>query len=301
MHLLAPYFEPYEKQDQEQGRLRDAFAPLGIHYMPWCALNYDPLPSCDAVFWQGISTYYRRQERFHQLLKMADDRGVPSVNSTALIRWNAYKHYLRELQQNNIPILPTYWLDGFDQNAIARLCAQENISHYVIKPVISAGAYLTFRITDDAALAHAEAAYACLPSQPIMLQPFAPEILEDGEWSFLFFGGEFSHCVQKRAAAGDYRIQHTHGGHYAQTTPAPALLAQAAHVLACLPEAPIYARVDGIRRDGTLLLMEVELIEPYLYLDAAPHSTAHLADAIANALTSTTSPKLHTPPSAAAL
>jgi len=135
-------------------------------------------------------------------------------------------------------------------------------------------------VKGDAGLREAKAAYAALPPQPVMLQPFADEILSDGEWSFIFFGGKLSHCVNKRAKQGDYRIQHTHGGRYEKVTPPPELLTQAEAVLAALPEAPTYARVDGIRRDGALLLMEVELIEPYLYLDAYPEGLALLAEAV---------------------
>ena len=281
MHLLAPYFEPYAKQEEEQDRLRAAFAHVGVQYVPWCALNDDALPACDAIFWQGISTYYVRQDRFAQLLDMADAAGVRSINTTSLIRWNADKQYLRTLEAAGVPIVPTHWLERFDATAIAAWAAQQNVAEYIVKPAVSAGAYLTFRVADAAGLAKAEAAYADAPDQPVMLQPFAQEILDDGEWSFIFFGGRLSHCVNKRAKDGDYRIQHTHGGHYAKVEPAPELLEQAKAVLSVLPETPVYARVDGIRRNGNLLLMEVELIEPYLYLDAHPEGLSMLTKAVA--------------------
>ena len=118
----------------------------------------------------------------------------------------------------------------------------------------------------------------------MMLQPFAPEIVTEGEWSFLFFSGEFSHAVCKTPAQGDYRIQHYHGRRYTHVTPTPQQLEQARQVMESLPQIPAYGRVDGIMRNGKLLVMEVELIEPFLYMlpdeDAVTRAAAALANTV---------------------
>lgn len=100
----------------------------------------------------------------------------------------------------------------------------------------------------------------------MMVQPFMPKIQEEGEYSFIFIYGSFSHALLKQAKAGDYRIQSTYGGVETAITPSDDDLADAAAILDILREIPLYARVDMLRGDdGRLLLMELELIEPYLY------------------------------------
>ena len=99
-----------------------------------------------------------------------------------------------------------------------------------------------------------------------MVQPLIGEVRDPGEWSLLFFGGQFSHAVLKRPAAGDYRVQWEFGGSAEAMAPPRALIADAERVLAAAPGTTVYARVDGVERDGHLTLMELELIEPHLFL-----------------------------------
>ncbi|MGB6231209.1 MAG: hypothetical protein WBF53_13900, partial [Litorimonas sp.] len=109
-----------------------------------------------------------------------------------------------------------------------------------------------------------------LPPEGALIQPFLPSVVEEGEYSFLYFGGRFSHAVLKTAKPGDYRIQSLYGG--AETTYRPRAdeIKAADAVLATLDETPLYARVDLLRgSNGKLALIELEMIEPYLYL---PHA-----------------------------
>ena len=158
----------------------------------------------------------------------------------------------------------------------------------VIKPVVSASATDTWscqgitsadeqRFRD--ALQHA--------ARGVMVQPFLPEIVRHGEWSLVFLAGQFSHAVVKRPADGDFRVQEEHGGTAQPTVPSAVLVEDAARVLqaaalcAGVGHADIlYARIDGVERDGRLLLMECEAIEPTLYLATSPTAAESLADAI---------------------
>ena len=93
---------------------------------------------------------------------------------------------------------------------------------------------------------------------------------EEGEYSFLYFGGVFSHALIKTAKPGDYRIQSAFGGQETIYQPSAEELAGANDILATLDSPPLYARVDLLRGlDGDLALIELEMIEPYLYL---PHA-----------------------------
>jgi hypothetical protein len=113
-----------------------------------------------------------------------------------------------------------------------------------------------------------------------MLQPFVPEVSAAGEWSLLFLGGRFSHAVRKRPAAGDYRVQWEFGGTAETGVPANQVIADAEGVLAAVPGRPLYARVDGVERGGRLVLMELELIEPHLFLGWDASAAGRLARVI---------------------
>ena len=115
---------------------------------------------------------------------------------------------------------------------------------------------------------------------PMMAQGFLPTIQTEGEYSFIFIDGEFCHCLIKRAAAGDYRIQSLYGGKEEAVTPSADDLAAAKAIISVLDEPPLYGRVDMIRgKDGGLLLMELELIEPYLYPIEGPELGERMAAA----------------------
>ena len=113
-----------------------------------------------------------------------------------------------------------------------------------------------------------------------MAQPFLPEVVEQGEWSLVFFRGEWSHAVVKRPREGDFRVQWTHGGRHAGVAPPAGLVEQARAALAAAPAPGLYARVDGVVRDGRFLLMELEQIEPYLFFGERPGSSDRFVEAI---------------------
>ena len=113
-----------------------------------------------------------------------------------------------------------------------------------------------------------------------MIQPFLPAIQREGELSFIFVSGQFSHALIKRASAGDYRIQSLYGGTETALLPTPADRTAAQGIMEMLPFAkvPLYARIDMVRLDGGgLAVIEAELIEPYLYPLQGPGFGAMLA------------------------
>ena len=115
---------------------------------------------------------------------------------------------------------------------------------------------------------------------PAMIQPFLPAIQREGELSFIFVDGQFSHALVKRASVGDYRIQTLYGGTEIALDPSPADRTQAQGVMAMLPfaQSPLYARIDMVRLEsGPPALIEAELIEPYLYPLQGPAFGAKLA------------------------
>jgi glutathione synthase/RimK-type ligase-like ATP-grasp enzyme len=281
MKLLAPHLEPYAGQQTEQKLLAESLEKQGIIYTP-CQVKEGVLPEGEAIFWQGISGYHHQMALFESLLKQAEARRIISFNTPDMMRWNAKKTYLRELEKKGVSVIPTLWLEGWDSAKIKDWAAAEKYETLIIKPAISAGAFLTYQVktNDKVTLKTIGEEYTKSTRNTLMIQPFCEEIISEGEWSFLFFDGIFSHAVLKTPKAGDYRIQHVHGGTYRKITPESNMLKKFKNILSHLPEKPFYARVDGIQRGGEFLLMEVELIEPYFYLDAAPEQADFFAKAM---------------------
>jgi hypothetical protein len=150
----------------------------------------------------------------------------------------------------------------------------------VIKPSISAGADRTFCLTRGDPIPFA------ILEKEMLIQPMMRSIQSEGEYSLFLFGGRFSHAILKRPAPGDFRVQEQFGGGETQVEPPADALAMATATLAMLPAAPLYARVDMLRdAGGDFCLMELEAIEPSLFLGHAPDGGAGFAAAIQSRMT----------------
>jgi len=120
----------------------------------------------------------------------------------------------------------------------------------------------------------------------VLVQPFIEEVEREGEYTFIFIDGALSHTTIKRAAVGEFRVQTEYGGSVTSIEPPAGLAVQAAEAFDMVPETQLYARVDGVARDKELLLTELELIEPNLFLNHATGAADRLAHAIARRLAS---------------
>ena len=114
----------------------------------------------------------------------------------------------------------------------------------------------------------------------LLVQPFLPEVVGSGEWSAIFLGGAFSHSVLKRPAPGDFRVQEELGGRSEPGTAPTSIRALGEAALARVPGLVAYARVDAVVTPSGPLLMELELIEPALYLASSPDAGRRFAEAI---------------------
>ena len=204
------------------------------------------------------------------------------VNPAAVIAWNSHKGYLRELAAGGVATVPTLWIERAATDAGARLAAQ-GWEEVVVKPAVSIGAIgaLRARADDPACNAHLESLVA---AGDVMVQPFVRSIAEAGEASLIYFGGVFSHAICKRPAAGDYRVQDMYGGTVHPHAPGAAERALAEAVLQHAPAATTYARVDLVSHEGRPVLMELEAIEPELFLGATPGAAANFAAELARQL-----------------
>lgn len=222
--------------------------------------------------------YHQDPPRWHALLDRLEREAVPTINPVPLLRWNSDKRYLSELGAKGIATIPTRLVEALDETALA-LARAEFGEELVIKPPVSASAYGTHR------LGAGEAAPAEALGQAMMIQPFLRSVANEGEYSVMLFGGEFSHSIVKRPKAGDYRVQPHLGGTEVKCEPPTGAIELAHAALAAAPAEAAYARVDMVRdNQGRLAIIELELIEPSLWLQHAPDGGAGFASAVRAAL-----------------
>ncbi|GAB3223237.1 ATP-grasp domain-containing protein [Spirosoma arcticum] len=220
----------------------------------------------DGVVVRSCWDYHRHAERFQSWLSRLAEESVRVYNPVAQLVWNMDKRYLRDFASVGIAIPPTIWLTGTDGPSLQEVIEQTNWSAIVMKPAVSGGAYQTYAF-NRAEVAQFEPISQTLRQQTtVLVQPLLPQVLADGEWSLLFFNGCYSHAVLKRAAPAEFRVQTQWGGTVQAGTPPANYITQATAVLAQVTPVPLYARVDGVGINGQFVLMELELIEPVLFL-----------------------------------
>ena len=222
--------------------------------------------SYDILLVKSPWDYFDKIDAFYAWLKFIQAAKIPMLNPADVILWNADKLYLKDVEKAGINIVPTIWLDkgnAFDATSVFAALESDRI---IFKPRISGGAKNTWLLNLNLDHQKIGEINTLLKSEDYMAQPFLEEVATKGEWSFIFFNGKFSHCVLKTAKAGDFRVQHFLGGAI-HTMQAPDHLLQKAQEIADkFTSKCMYARVDGVEVDGELLLMELELTEPFLFL-----------------------------------
>jgi len=231
----------------------------------------------EAVVFRTCWDYHLHSADFIALLDRLESLKVRAFNPVSTVRWNMNKSYLQTMAQRGVSVIPSVWLTQDTRQSLADVMDAQGWQEVVVKPMISAAAYLTERVTRaqaDAAQAHLEQAIA---NGGAIVQRFMPEILDEGEWSVIFIDGAYSHSLIKRPKDGDFRVQ---SGIWSPAEPPAALHEAARALLATLDEMPLYARVDGVLHNGQFMLMELELIEPYLAFEQVEGSAERFAAAL---------------------
>ncbi len=257
-------------------RLEPGLAEAGVRArpLPWT----DPLDgSADAILPMLAWGYHVAPARWLARLGEVEAAGQRLINPAPLLRWNTDKAYLAELQAAGAPVVPSLILDRLTPPDIETARRRFGCDIVVAKPRISGGSHQTLRLAPGDPLDGA-------PDGGAILQPFLPAVGEEGELSLFYFDGDFSHAVTKVPVPGDFRVQQQFGGVSHRVDPWPGALEAAARVLAAVPPLT-YARIDLIRcLDGSLGLMELEIIEPDLFLADAPEAGVRFGAAVARAI-----------------
>jgi len=203
------------------------------------------------------------------------------ANPLEIVKWNADKKiYLQDIEKQGGKIVPTIWSETrIDTREIQTWFAQLQTDEIVIKPTVGANAQHTFRLRRGEA--DGDALSTVYDGRSYMVQPFMRGIVEEGEFSLFYFNGEYSHAILKTPKAGDFRVQEEHGGIIQAAKPPADLSATGAKIMKCVSPTPLYARVDFVRTEaGEFLVVELELIEPSMYLRQAEHAPRMFAEAI---------------------
>jgi glutathione synthase/RimK-type ligase-like ATP-grasp enzyme len=238
----------------------------------------------DAVIVRSPWNYHQHPEKFATWIERIERLGVRVLNPPRVMRWNMHKFYLRDLQHQGFRIPETVWIDRNATLSLTQLFEQTGWQQAVIKPAISATAFHTLLVESHEAETHQAAFDAIIRLGDVLAQQFMPAIRTEGEWSLMFFEKAYSHAVVKKPRLGDFRVQNDFGGTYKRVEPPPALVELGIRLLQRIPEPLPYARIDGIWADSQFFLMELELIEPMLFLEADPPSAQRMAVAISKYL-----------------
>ncbi len=265
--------------------LLEAATAAGLRPFPvvWDATRPEVLLGC-AVLLRSTWDYHLKADVFRAWLAGLEQHGIPVFNPLPLVRWNLDKRYLRQLAERGVAVVPTHWVEAPDDDALLAWVGSCGATRVVVKPAVGANASGAGLFASHDVLGVRRAVLGLLGHGAVMVQPFVDAVITHGEWGLVFVDGVFSHAVNKRPATGDYRVQESHGGTSTVAVPPPAVRHVASHVLAQLEEVPLYARVDVVLLDGAPALMELELVEPSLFLTDAPQAAQRMVDGLVRRL-----------------
>ena len=237
---------------------------------------FEPFANAAAVVIRSTWDYHEAPDAYLVWLDRLDPRRT--FNEPSLIRWNLSKAHVLDLARRGARV-PRSLETAAEPHAIARALDTLGLREGVIKPLIGASGLGVERVTRGNEAVAVERARARKALDRVLVQEFMTEI-RDGELAGVFFDGAFSNGLRRRAAAGEFRINSQYGGTLEQAALPTGVADTMATAVSLLPHPALYARVDGVVRDGRFVLMELEVNEPGLGLDLAPGSADRFAEAL---------------------
>jgi hypothetical protein len=231
--------------------------------------------NADVVVLRSVWDYHLRVEEF---LAWIDNlsRSTLVLNHPDLVHWNADKRYLLDLSRAGFDLPRLIRLEEGEKRNLAELLQEQNFNRAVLKPVVSASGFQTHALTRADCLSFQAEFESLARSRAMLLQEYVPEITTNGEWSLMFFGGGYSHAVRKLPKLGDFRVQAEYGGTHQIDPPPKPVLNVAKRVVEQFAANTVYARIDVVERGSSPLIMELELIDPELFLTDFPDAVHRL-------------------------
>lgn len=276
MHVAIATCANLPEVDPDQDLLLDALAKRGVDARLH-AWDDEPGPLSQARLCVIRSTwnYYHALERFLAWAERAAEQ-TRLLNPLSVVRWNVHKGYLRDLQSRRIAVVPTQWIGRGDGASLEAAMHALGARKVVVKPAVSAASFDTMRV-DAANLREGEEHLRRVVARvDAMVQPYVESVEGYGERSLIWIDGEFTHAIRKSPRFGGER-EHVSGALPIEADER----AFGERVIAAVGQELLYARVDIARdEDGRPQVMEVELLEPSLFLRQSPAALGRFADAI---------------------
>lgn len=223
--------------------------------------------------------YHQKIDAFKAWLDQMESLNIRLLNDYKIVRWNLDKHYLREIIADGFDVIPSAFLEQGWKGDLLPLFEELKTASIIIKPCISGGSKNTIIVHKDKAADSYEQVVALLTEADYIVQPLMNEV-QNGEWSYIFFNNTYSHTILKKPKAGDFRVQQIYGGSIDTLYPDAEEIAHAATYVEKYAKGCLYVRVDGLMVNGHFVLMELELIEPYLYLSYGENALENYYQAI---------------------
>ncbi|HEX6063164.1 MAG TPA: hypothetical protein VFZ04_03035 [Longimicrobiales bacterium] len=220
--------------------------------------------SFDVVVLRSIWDYHLKYQRFLEWLDHLDRNGVTVYNSTDVVRWNADKRYMLELEQRGVRITPTVLSATGDERDLAEIARETGWRHLVVKPTVASTGYETWMTEAPVTPSAEKRLREQRARMNVLVQEFASGV-HAGEVSMVFLNGEYSHSVIKRAAGDEFRVHIEHGGTVESVEPGPAQIEWARSVVGTIERPWVYARVDAVNDSSGPMVMELELLDPELF------------------------------------
>ena len=205
-------------------------------------------------------------------------------NDARVVRWNSHKKYLAEVARRGVPVIDTVFADTGSRLDVSEVARTHGWGDIVVKPAVSASAHETRRFAAHARADAQEHLNRLLVTRDVMVQPHLAALAEQGELSLLFARGRFTHAVRRRSALVDGHVMPKSAP---ADAPVPAVegarrvLEAAGALTGVSPNDYLYARVDlAAAVPDQYLLLEIELIEPSLFLLHAPNAAEEYASAL---------------------
>lgn len=233
--------------------------------LPWDS-DSNEWNTFDLVVIRSCWNYHLHSEKFILWLDKMESQKVKLLNSVDIVRWNLHKGYLQELERKGVLLPETIWFKKGTGANLSQQIIEKNWEKAVVKPAISATSFNTFLVSRAEASQQQLKFIEQLRDADMLVQKFMREVQQEGEWSLIFFDKNFSHAVIKQPKVKDFRVQNDFGGIAALASPPTFVLEQAQKILSLINEQLLYSRVDGVVSNNQFLLMELELIEPMLFL-----------------------------------
>jgi hypothetical protein len=230
--------------------------------------------------------YLDEREQFLKVLSHVEASPCKLFNPLAAVHWNIDKHYLFDLEQWGVPIIPTLLASDLEEDRLPGMLTENRSGSFILKPTVGLGGSHSYRVPLHQLKDTLEKLGIAHPQQEFLVQPYLEDVVTEGEWSFIYFNRQLSHVLLKKPAPGDYRVQGIYGGSIQAVEPRREDKLQAEQVLEKIPFDVLYARLDFVRAGSRLSVMEVELIEPIFSFNLVPASVSRLVQAALSKLDS---------------